>query len=190
MFVLIIAVDSYNTPGVPPLKHAVSDAEKMRDWVLNKLCIPTNRVKVLLNKAATRRAIIAALNDLAENHEILRNDPILIYFAGHGTEGSPPPSINWDSKIQMILPWDYGHQVGLKRVNGIPDRVLGSLISKVAEAKGNNIVCSHVHLTASHSHPYVDGNIRLLPLGIRSARHCISPNRDGCARCCAWRRSE
>jgi hypothetical protein len=84
-----------------------------------------------------------------EAFEELRNDPridpdnnsILIFYAGHGSETDAPEG--WESrgsKVQMILPFDYGDMQGDDIVQGIPDRTIGILLEKLAEKWGNNIV--------------------------------------------------
>ena len=118
----------------------MSDARKIHNWVFNTLHVPSDRVELLLDRDATRQNIINRLGAIAKNDAIQKDDPILIYYAGHGAQQPAPQDLNWDSNIQMILPWDYWQPRGTGHVDGIPDVLLGSLISRISEAKGNNIV--------------------------------------------------
>ena len=66
----------------------------------------------------------------------------MIYYAGHGSAATAPE--NWhteDGKIEMLVPVD----CGIKDIHGIPDKTIQSLITKVANNKGDNIVCVPFH---------------------------------------------
>lgn len=75
------------------------------------------------------------------------DDPILIYYAGHG--GTLPAPPRWDSgsgaKIQTIVPQDYNPTKG-EEVYPIPDRTIGGLIDGIADKKGNNIVSGNSNI--------------------------------------------
>jgi hypothetical protein len=78
---------------------------------------------------------------LAADLRINRDDPILVFYAGHGGEVTTPKG--WkvdDPKVQMLLPHDYGSNGDGRRVHGIPDKTIGALLSRIAEKKGDNIV--------------------------------------------------
>ncbi|RXW25399.1 hypothetical protein EST38_g395 [Candolleomyces aberdarensis] len=149
IFALIIGIDAYGpTVESGPLKKAFADSNNIKDW-LAKLAVPESQIRVLQNESATRHAIIEALKKLSKDKRIERGQPILIYYAGHGSETDAPKKWNWDTpKIQMILPHDYGRKdsAGLA-IQGIPDRTLGFLLSEIAREKGNNITvildCCH-----------------------------------------------
>jgi hypothetical protein len=142
---LIIGIDDY-TPetGLDKLRGAVRDADSIREWLLKDFNVPPSHIRDLRDKAATREAIIQALQDLSTDPWIQRDDPILIYYAGHGTEAPAPKQWRWDSaKIQMIAPWNFrpDEPDSIKpAIHGIPDRTLGILLTKLAEKKGNNVV--------------------------------------------------
>ncbi|KAJ2923933.1 hypothetical protein H1R20_g13173, partial [Candolleomyces eurysporus] len=151
LFAITIGIDDY-TPetGFSKLKGAVRDADRIRSWLTDDLNVPPPQIRDLRDKAATRNAIIKALEDLSTDSRIQRDDPILIYYAGHGTEAPAPKKWRWDSpQIQMIAPWDFKHRDGASRITqGIPDRTLGVLLTRLAAEKGNNIT---VILDSCHS---------------------------------------
>ncbi|KAG8755819.1 hypothetical protein FRC14_003630 [Serendipita sp. 396] len=131
-----------------PLLGAVADAQEVKRYLTLKLRVPEKNVQTLLDKQATRSNIIDGIRGLANNPLISHNDPILIFYAGHGTE-APSPN-GWyaqRSKVQSIVPQDYGEIKGGKRVHCIPDRSIGILLQELANAKGDNIVvifdCCH-----------------------------------------------
>ena len=138
LFALIIGINVYQDGKIPNLKGAVPDAEAIREFIVNELDVPASQMTILLNSQATRTAIIGAFQQLAVNPAIHRGDAILIFYAGHGSVATAPE--NWhteDGKIQMLVPVD----CGIKDIHGIPDKTIGSLITKIADNKGDNIVC-------------------------------------------------
>ncbi|RXW18477.1 hypothetical protein EST38_g7375 [Candolleomyces aberdarensis] len=176
LFALIIGIDDYTEKtGLPGLKGAVADADRVQRWISTRF--HGAQIQTLRNSEAKRDAIIRALKDLSTNSAIEHDDPILIFYAGHGTEGDAPKEWCWDSqKIQMIVPWDYGHSVdpGHTVVEGIPDCTLGALLRKLANEKGNNITvildCCHSGSgTRSDSDTRVRGGLRV---------EAIPPNLD------------
>jgi hypothetical protein len=101
---------------------------------------------ILENESATRAAILENLRNLANNPLIQRGDPIVIFYAGHGSEAAAPPG--WEAgggnaKIQLTMPYDVYCQSGGKLIDPIPDRTLGALLAEISQNKGNNIVSFH-----------------------------------------------
>ncbi|QRW07388.1 ICE-like protease (caspase) p20 domain protein [Ceratobasidium sp. AG-Ba] len=149
MFALVIGINEYHSHSVPNLQGAVPDAEAMVGYLRDYLRVPNDHITTLYNHEATRNGIIKALKDLASDSRIAEKDPILIYYAGHGTELDAP--VGWPTggqKIQSLVPVDEGNMTSDgEKVTSIPDRTLGSLLDKLAGAKGDNITvildCCH-----------------------------------------------
>ncbi|KAK7464351.1 hypothetical protein VKT23_006518 [Stygiomarasmius scandens] len=144
MFALLIGINKYqDEDNILPLKAAVADAEKMKRLLLS-LGAADRNIVTLFNKDATRSAILDELTELANNNQIQHDDPILIYFAGHGSEVAVPngwPTPN--GKLQVILPYDcISNNRNLSEGEGqaIFDVVLGQHIREIARNKGTNIV--------------------------------------------------
>jgi hypothetical protein len=118
----------------------VPDANEIVNWLVGDLNVPRNQVSLITNEAASRASIISALEAFRSDSRIHQGDPILIYYAGHGS--SIPSPDDWECggpgrKIQILVPQDYSPERG---IHGIPDHVLGWLIHRIAQKKGNNIV--------------------------------------------------
>ena len=99
----------------------------------------------LSDAMATRKGIVKAINNLANDNRISVGDPILIYYAGHGSEIGPARKWNLPSgtsKIQMILPHDFiVHPTpGSDKGQGLFDRTLSDLLARLSKYKGDNIV--------------------------------------------------
>lgn len=113
----------------------------MRDFLTVTLKVPDSHIRFLTDTNAKRTNIIHAFRELQTDPRIKKDNPILIFFAGHGGETNAP--YGWysgdvDNKIQMIIPQDRNTNQK-KPVHGIPDRTIGALINGIAKAKGDNI---------------------------------------------------
>ena len=140
LFALVIGIGKYALQQFSDLPGAVPDANEVVNWLVTDLQVPRNQVSLLTDEAASRAGIISALEAFRSDDCIHQGDPIFIYYAGHGSSITSPD--DWecgspDKKIQILVPQDYSPERG---IHGIPDHVLGWLIHRIAEKKGNNIV--------------------------------------------------
>ncbi|SJL15629.1 uncharacterized protein ARMOST_19132 [Armillaria ostoyae] len=107
LFALVIGIDKYRSSGIN-LSGAVADADAVNEFLQETLRVPKGQVKNLRNEEATRLTIEAAIKDFGNNPAIKKDDPILIFYAGHGAEANAPSG--WSStngKIQMLVPHDF-----------------------------------------------------------------------------------
>jgi len=113
------------------------------------LHVPDNQMTLLLDKSATRDAIISAFRRLIYDPTIRNGDTIIIFYAGHGSRVEAPS--DWpsaDGKIETICPHDERATDGHNNfIHGIPDRTINWMLHQLAAAKGNNITvifdCCH-----------------------------------------------
>ncbi|KAG6875960.1 hypothetical protein C0993_006570, partial [Termitomyces sp. T159_Od127] len=148
----------FQDSGINDLHAAVKDAENVREFLICRLGVSQNRIAYLRDEEATREAIIKVMEDLANDSAISKDDPILIYYAGHGAEADPPdrhwPTSSENGKVQMLLPHDFvKNPEGSEdiRGQGILDIKISSILSKIARNKSNNIsggLDTHVLLAA------------------------------------------
>ncbi|KAF8752589.1 Caspase domain [Rhizoctonia solani] len=124
------------------LQGAVNDASLFKSYLLNDLLVPEAQITTLFDEQATRAEIIRAFQNLATDAQINYNDPIVIYYAGHGAEIQPPPS-RYDAHgpyVQSLVPQDAGTKdPSTPGVPPIPDFTINSLLNKIAKSKGDNI---------------------------------------------------
>ncbi|KAH6911920.1 caspase domain-containing protein [Coprinopsis sp. MPI-PUGE-AT-0042] len=149
LFAVTIGINKYSNSGLQRLRGAVADAKSIVQF-LTESGVPLDRIRSLYDEQATREAIKSELQSLANNPVIKENDPILVYFAGHGNNDRAPSSWgNWDDEwVQSLLPYDFNEPDDHDGVIcGIPDRSLGTILRSIADAKGNNITvildCCH-----------------------------------------------
>ncbi|KAI0029010.1 caspase domain-containing protein [Vararia minispora EC-137] len=142
---LLIGIDSYQSKGMYQLFGAVADAQSMYEFLTKELLTPTKNITVLLNAQATHDRILRCIDKLGSSSRVKRDDPILIYFAGHGS--TIPTLRDWPvPSVQAILPYDARNEKGHVQ-NAIADMVLGDHIHRLADKVGNNITlvldCCH-----------------------------------------------
>ena len=141
LFALIIGINDYKSPSIQNLQGAVADADAMWDYLQNDLGVPSPQIRNLRNSDATKDAIIGGIEAFSLNDKIIRGDPILIYYAGHGHSAETPKDWSgWNTvKIELLVPYDYPSLDGDPKC-GITDRFFGALLSELEKKKGNNIV--------------------------------------------------
>lgn len=89
-----------------PLQGAVPDAYAVKEFLQTHLHVSSDHIKLLIDDAATRNKIIEELRDNLPNDDRIQiGDPILVYYAGHGSRLSPKTPHVWDtSVIETIVP--------------------------------------------------------------------------------------
>ncbi|KAI0345840.1 hypothetical protein BDW22DRAFT_1353447 [Trametopsis cervina] len=148
-------ISSHQDEVAPDLLGAAADADSVHDLLIQTFRVPSTNITNLRNHQATREEIIRVLEEIAEKKSIKKNDPILIYYAGHGASGRAPKSwANANEAIQLLVPHDFSGRLmdepdarTADCVHGIPDRTLAALLDKISAKKGNNITvildCCH-----------------------------------------------
>ncbi|KZV68253.1 hypothetical protein PENSPDRAFT_687430 [Peniophora sp. CONT] len=162
IFALVIGIDNYlavaATPELPGavakaqprtlnnisnLYGAVADANEVVTYLTEELGASKSRIVLLRNAEANRARILSELHNLRTNHDIRTGDPIVIYYAGHGTAADAPSDWqNGTRKVQFIVPYDAYTLLdpadSTSMIDPIPDRTLGALLFKLAQKNGMN----------------------------------------------------
>ncbi|VDB91742.1 unnamed protein product [Peniophora sp. CBMAI 1063] len=172
LFAFLVGVDEYADPKLN-LLGAVKDAQKIKTFLLHQQPpVSKDRIILLKNSRATADTIIEFLQYLclstADELQVGRGghakedippemrgkelpaygDPILIYYAGHGsTLPKPEGWVSENSRIQCLSPHDARVGPNNTVINVIPDRTFGALLERLADKKGKNITvildCCH-----------------------------------------------
>lgn len=85
---LLIAAKDYKNPSITDLTFPVSDAQKLKEVLVNQYAFAPQNVKLLPNP--TRSELLAALGRYSE--QLTDKDNLLIFYAGHG---------EWDAKLRQ-----------------------------------------------------------------------------------------
>lgn len=144
LWALLIGIDYYKE--LTNLRGCVNDVEAWRVLLANSYGVPEERIRVLINKDATRANILKTFQEfLIDNPSIQRGDQILFHYSGHGSQmPAKPEDYEPDGLNETISPYD-------TRTDGIydiPDKTLAALLDSLAAAKGDQII---VILDSCHS---------------------------------------
>ena len=149
LFALLVGIDRYRHPSIVNLCGAVNDANAVEDFLISEVGVSKDRIVILRDEEATREAILKAMRDLARHSAIHVQDPILIYYAGHGGENPLPAGSGVGGLTgRVLLPHDFGCK-GLDTkpaVQGIFDTTLSEILVDIAARKSDNIVESFLFL--------------------------------------------
>ena len=94
---LIIGLENYEAS--PPAKFASKDAETFADFAREKLGVPTDKIKILTNAAASEREILRALKVWLPTMIKPGKTDLYVFYAGHGMPAS-------DGSSAYIVPYD------------------------------------------------------------------------------------
>jgi len=98
---VVIGISAYQDSRVPSLRYATKDAQAFYDWLISPHGgkYAPSRVRLLLDQEATGKAFKDALFGWLK--QVLEEDVVTIYFAGHGSPESPDSPDNL-----FLLPFD------------------------------------------------------------------------------------
>lgn len=101
-FAVIVGIDAYGHPGVPRPRGAVNDAHALVQVLIDRYGFLSENVRLLLDGAASRAAIVAAFKDLAARPE---DAAALFYFAGNGSFDAKgdPTIVSADGRSEGVL---------------------------------------------------------------------------------------
>ncbi|MCK6685933.1 MAG: caspase family protein, partial [Thermoanaerobaculia bacterium] len=77
---VIVGINAY---AGSPLYGCVKDAQNVKRVLTNTFGFPSENVRMLLDRAATRVGILSALRDVSER--VSAGDVLVFYYSGHGT---------------------------------------------------------------------------------------------------------
>ncbi len=95
---LIIGVSNYENTKAKAL-YADNDALVFKDYASEKLGIPENKIKILINDGADERDILLSVQEWLRRSTKPNKSDIFIFFAGHGLASD-------DGKNMYLLPHD------------------------------------------------------------------------------------
>lgn len=98
---VVVGISKYEDARIPGLTHARADAKAVHDWLVSRNGgrLSPERVRLLLDAQATGANLREALFVWAK--QAIKEDKLLIYFAGHGTPESPDAPENL-----FLVPYD------------------------------------------------------------------------------------
>ena len=126
---VVIGIDQYRDPSIAALRYATADAEAVFRFLTTRGGVKPANARLLLNQQATQRNIRQVLGDFLRQ-KALRDDEVIIYYAGHGT--TEPDQSAEGGVAKYLVPWDADPQSLFS--TAIPmeeiDRVFGRLAAR------------------------------------------------------------
>ena len=159
---LIIGVDGYSKTPARAI-YADSDAKVFADYASQKLGIPTNRIKTLVNDGADESGMLLAVKKWLSRASKRDKSDVYVFFAGHGLASQ-------DGKKMYLLPYDGSPEL-LEKTAILRDE----LFTDIAAANPRSVT---VFLDTCYSGE-TRGNEMLIagrPIGIRPLKQSIPDN--------------
>ncbi|PBK90842.1 hypothetical protein ARMGADRAFT_882477, partial [Armillaria gallica] len=169
IWAVLIGIDAYPTY---PLRGCVANAIAIKQYLVEDLLVSKERIQILLGPTShgdmstdtssvpSRANILSALLSLITNPNIEHGDPIIIFFAGHGSryplsdhdEDDADSDDDNDKRskkfVEAFCPMDrntFGSGGAL--VPDITDWELNTILSQISRTKGHRITfildCCH-----------------------------------------------
>lgn len=165
---LLVGIDAYASPMVPPLGGCVNDIDAMAQLLEQRFGVPAGNITRLTNAQATHAAILAAF----ETHLVApaaawdaagRREPapaFLFHYSGHGSQALDPTGAEPDGLDETLV----AHDSRLPDVYDIKDWQLGALIDRLT-AHSDNVT---IILDSCHS----GSGTRAIVEGVARTRRC------------------
>ncbi|KAK0498942.1 hypothetical protein EDD18DRAFT_1051848, partial [Armillaria luteobubalina] len=169
IWAVLIGIDGYL---LYPLRGCVADVLTMEQYLVNDLLVPRERIQKLLgpgrygdtstdiSSIPSHANMISLLHSLITNSSIKCDDPIIIFFSGHGSryslsddDGSPDVDEELDDErsqkyVEALCPMDRNTiDSSGALIPDITDRELNTILAQIASVKGSRITfildCCH-----------------------------------------------
>jgi hypothetical protein len=160
IWALLIGIENYPDP-----RDAVAGSSRDVDNMVNYLLgrgVSMDCIVILKDKEATREVILKAWEShLINNEAIERDDPMLVYFSGHGGFDDSPtgwPVDGPNNQTELLIAYDSlapdedSGQTYAEPEWSIPDRTIAALLRKTAKRHSSNITlifdcCHSAHMS-------------------------------------------
>lgn len=86
LLLLLLPLDSHSRR----CRRRCADADKFEDYLKNSLSVPAGHIRSLRDRKVTRPAIIQAFKDIKTDAAIAKDDPIIVFYCGHGSQKATP----------------------------------------------------------------------------------------------------
>jgi hypothetical protein len=137
---VVIGINRYASPKIPPLKYARNDAESFASYLKNTMGMDLKHLIELYDDNATRRNITLYLGDFLKQKASKKEDTVYIFYAGHGAPEFDDKSKNKDFITKYILPFDadleylFSTALDMDRIADIFERIRAQRIFFIADS--------------------------------------------------------
>lgn len=160
LYALLVGIDEY-LPPVTPLQGCVNDIQAIQDFLQERVATDGYqlRVRTLLNREATRQAII----DGFRKHlcQAQSDDIVLFYYSGHGSQEQAPKEfwhVEPDRLNETLVCYDSRREGGWD----LADKELAKLIAEVAAQNPHiTLILDCCHSGSGSKNPFQETGVRL-----------------------------
>lgn len=134
---VVIGIDDYKNPGIVKLRYAAADAKALHEYLVSKGGFKRENTLLLLNKEATEANIRKAVGEFLKQ-KALKEDEVVIYYAGHGT--TEPDSSAEGGLAKYLVPHDadpdslYSTAIPMSRFEEVFGRIQARKILLIQDA--------------------------------------------------------
>jgi metacaspase-1 len=123
---LLVGVDQYARPDVPPLRGCVNDVVLVRRVLKRYFNVPNEDIRVVVNDRATKANILDRLHAIIDAS--WAGDVVVFYFSGHGSQIRDRDGDELsDALDEVICPYDIDWDQGTYIVDDDLDEVFAGL---------------------------------------------------------------
>jgi len=133
-----MCINDYKAEEVPKLRACVEDGKKFEGFLRTRFHDQALQIQSLYNEDATYDAMLSLFTKASANPSIQKDDMVIFFYAGHGSRMPGPEG--WKGRIETICPYDVDTTKDGKIVYGIPDFVVGTVMTKLANKREANVV--------------------------------------------------
>jgi metacaspase-1 len=127
---VLVGVDAYERPDVPPLRGCVNDVVLMRRVLKRCFGVPNEDIRVLVDHRATKDNVLRRLWDTVRRAE--PGDVVIFYFSGHGSQIRDRDGDELtDALDELLCPYDMDWDRGTYILDDDLDAIFASLPSGV-----------------------------------------------------------
>lgn len=105
IYALLIGIDHYLAPAVPPLRGCVNDVQAVYALLVKRLGVPAENIKLLVNEQATRANIIHAWREQFGTRAGA-GDYLFFQFSGHGSQARSADPAELDGFDETLVAYD------------------------------------------------------------------------------------
>jgi len=138
IFAYIIGINDYEAKEVTNLRACVEDGKKFEDFLRARFYDQPLQIQSLYNEEATYDAMLSLFTEASANPSIKKGDLVIFFYAGHGSRMLGPEG--WGGPIETICPCDVDTTKDGKAIYGIPDFVIGTVMTNLANTREANVV--------------------------------------------------
>jgi hypothetical protein len=132
---LLIGIDRYSRLGeTAQLSGCENDVEVIGQILIDRFAFPADHVVKLVNEAATRTAILGAMDALVAT--VVRGDVVVLHYSGHGSQARSLDPAEADGLDETILPHDTGRSGDAPNLD-IRDKEIHAWLERITAVTGN-----------------------------------------------------